>query len=757
MKNFHIDKLDELSLRLQNSYKEQYVSYFDLKKMEKEFSDCLPEQVGIKNEKKRLLLKLHFIQFWRLAKLTRKIRFYLNHREKLNKKFIKQKQREGYEVEGHKLDPQQIEAVVACEDAGLFLAPAGSGKTASLLAKVEYLNDELKIPAEQILIIAFTNKVVAELKERVANKNVEIRTFHSLGNKILKNYKISGKNRKVISDKEITKFFHDTIKDLRGQNSEYARRYDDYLLFYQSVPIDLNTLKNEREKIEFNRTFLRRTLKEIAAEKEGHKNKKLVSCKEYIKSKEEQNIADWLFLNQIDDRHKHLYEHANISDLKKNLNYIVKRRNEEEIAALIAYDNKYRADMEALEALFISVMQLQKSEKIDLKELKNRITKIENNFIRERSLKFFNLYAPLFEKYTKYLKDKNMYDFADMLGEATDIIKALPKNSLNYEYILVDEAQDLSTSKYLLLKAILEKCRKVKLFAVGDDWQSIYRFAGSNLKILDDFEKIFGYQTYRGLIELTYRFGQPTAKISNKFIQKNPYQSKKNVTTHSRRKTPIEIKLAAKNEVDAPRDYEAVNEKLGELYDKYGDDLSTKRIQIISRYNRDIYRLVDQKLGRYKNAKLTNNVDGKVELEWRIAETGFKLKIPFCSMHKAKGITRDIVFVINMNSGMLGMPATRGDDPVMSTMLTKLDPYPFAEERRLFYVAITRATEKTILVAEANQISNFVYEIGPELEGMNVKICPRCKTGILTERQRSSDGKKFYGCSNFINGCKYSE
>ena len=86
-------------------------------------------------------------------------------------------------------------------------------------------------------------------------------------------------------------------------------------------------------------------------------------------------------------------------------------------------------------------------------------------------------------------------------------------------------------------------------------------------------------------------------------------------------------------------------------------------------------------------------------------------------MHKSKGITRDIVFVINMNSGEKGMPSTRADEPILATMLAKPDKYPLAEERRLFYVAITRATEKTFIISEHKKISPFVREIDKNLDG----------------------------------------
>lgn len=650
---------------LKNLYQNQYVSHTDLA----DFIHKYHLKIPTKSEIIRSCLK-YFFSFQpqnikQLNHTTAQLYTYLSRREQFNQKFIKREQKKTYQIEGNNLDPQQIAAVVAAEDAELILAPAGSGKTASLLAKLNYLTDNLQIPAKDILVIAFTNKVVAELKDRVKQTDVEIRTFHSLGNKIVKT---KLQHHHLITDRETKKFFHDAIKSLYTTDEYYANRYDNYLR--------TNDVSYEAS----------------------------------------------IFLNLI--AHPH---------------------------------NNPKANAEALEQLFISIQSLQKAEQITLQEFKQRLQAIKNPPSRTKSLDFYHLYAPVADSYAKYLIKNRLYDFADMLNLATDIVKKAPRGSFRYQYILVDEAQDLSTSKYQLLKAILDNCKKVKLFAVGDDWQSIYRFAGSNLKVLDDFEQIFGRTTYRGLIELTYRFGQPTARISNKFIQKNPHQSRKRVKSHVHRTTPILIKLNfRKPSRNIPQDYETVDHIIQNLHTELGPELFNKKIQIISRYNRDIYRLVREKTGNYQHATLTNISESAMEFEWRLTKTHKKLKIPFCSMHKAKGITRDIIIIINANSGSHGIPATRGNEPVAEVLLTKLDSFPHAEERRLWYVAITRAKERTLIVADSRHISPFVFEISPRLTGADVKVCPKCHRGIMQEKRRK-DGKIYYSCSNFTGGCRYTE
>ena len=565
-----VDDLQDFLCALEKMYCERYVSFSELEKMR----DLMPP-IPKGREAKRL---------------AKKVRFYLNNREKLNRKFIAGEQKKVFEVEGNNLDAEQIAAVVACDDAELILASAGSGKSASLMGKVNYLVRDLGMPAEEILVIAFTRKVVEELNERMGKSGVEICTFHSFGNKIIRNLNV-GAELKLVPDG---------------------------------------------------------------------------------------------FLEQVAEK------------FLKNV------------------DVKWFGSKDNFKKLLVSTLQLQKNEQITLKEFGERISEMKDEKERERAEKFFEIYAKFVRIYGKILRDNRLYDFSDMLSWATRIIEKMPHEELKYKYVLVDEVQDLSLSKSLLLKAILDNCCNAKLFAVGDDWQSIYRFAGSNLGVLKDFEKTFSRFTYRGVIRRTYRFGQPTAWVSEYFVRRNREQSKKKVLTLKSKRTPIEICLGD-SERGVPEDYEAVDRSLQKLFLELGEKLFEKNIQVISRYNKDVYRLVDFKTCEYKNARILEEREDGVKLGWKIMGASKELMVNFCSMHKSKGITRDFVFVINMNEGEKGMPSTRVDEPILATMLARPDKFPLAEERRLFYVAITRAKEKTFIVAERKKVSRFVREIAKNL------------------------------------------
>lgn len=830
---------------LRQLFQRQYVSERDLQALLRRHHLVRPHRSDLKISFASLR---NFCASLRLRRLIRR-------RAQLNRAFIQRCQAKGYSVEGHPLDAQQVEAVVACEDLELTLAPAGSGKTAALLGKVFYLVKELHIPVNQILLIAFNRKVVTELQDRAGLDQLKIKTFHSLGNAIIKRHRSDNNlGRTIITEQAAKTFLRRQLRNL-CQDPDYARQYHDYLLLYHSTPIDLSELHDNQQRIEFNKLFLRKTLQAVTTDKANYADTQPRAATptaptargELVRSKEEQIIANWLWLNQISYTYEQQYPHTQLKyrpdftinqfgtpiyyehfalrrdgtspfpgypdqvkwkrqlhrdhdtllietysyewqegtllqHLERRLERAgasVVRRDEADIAALLNSDTKYRADIESFENLLYTIINLQKSAGLDLSALQRRISRLKNPYVRRRARLWFELYRPLYEAYQQHLKSTSHYDFTDMINEATDLANQLPRGTFPYRYILVDEAQDLSRSRCDLLRAVLEHCPDdAKLFAVGDDWQSINRFAGSDCTLLDQFDRYFNRTCYRSLIERVYRFGDPVSKISSKFIQKNPHQTHKQVQPLKGKYTSLAIRLNQEkpkfgDPTAPPPDYQLIDGELHRLYDELGEKLYGKSIQIISRYNRDIERIFGRASATYQRARIIRSENDSHEIEWQLdpkllnsqsrrsaadaPDSLDPLKLSFCSMHKAKGMTRDIVFVINVNAGTQGIPATRGDDPLVALLLARPDDFPFSEERRLFYVAITRAKELTVVCADAWQASPFLYELGADLKHSDVRICPKCRSGILVERRNHHRGSLFYACSNWTSGCDYTE
>ena len=171
-------------------------------------------------------------------------------------------------------------------------------------------------------------------------------------------------------------------------------------------------------------------------------------------------------------------------------------------------------------------------------------------------------------------------------------MREVPECAHGYKYILLDEVQDLSRNRLMLVRSIIQKNPGCKLFAVGDDWQSIYRFTGSNLELIHNFEKLFGLTVRRSLIESTHRFGQPTIRISCDFIQRNPSQSHKMVRNTQSNDTPVYVILNKPTRLTEGQDAESLQIILRTIICEQGlETVKTKSIQVISRYNHDISRI----------------------------------------------------------------------------------------------------------------------------------------------------------------------
>ena len=167
----------------------------------------------------------------------------------------------------------------------MVLASAGSGKTLSLMAKINYLINGLHISPPQILVISFTNKTVSELVERCGNPDVEVRTFHSLGNSLLQfSNRETLRKMRLISDDAIRAFVRRTIWHFCCENETFARRFNNYLLFFYSAPQSVGSLRNHAERVRFNQLYLRPPI---------------CSHGERMRSKEEQLLANWLAIHRI--------------------------------------------------------------------------------------------------------------------------------------------------------------------------------------------------------------------------------------------------------------------------------------------------------------------------------------------------------------------------------------------------------------------------------------------------------------------------
>lgn len=283
----------------------------------------------------------------------------------------------------------------------------------------------------------------------------------------------------------------------------------------------------------------------------------------------------------------------------------------------------------------------------------------------------------IFKIYNRYIQEKrsiNKLDFDDLINYATKLVN---KTSLNYKYIIIDEFQDTSLIRFNLIKNIQKKCNS-RLIVVGDDWQSIYRFSGCDLNIFLNFQKHFPEST-KIYLQNTYRNSQELINIASKFITKNPLQIKKKLCSNKNQKNPI-IFVPYKNEKSILKD----------ILNKLENE---NNIMIISRNNHDILNYIDDEFTFEDNILI------------------YKSKtIKYYSIHKSKGLEADIVIILNCNSNKFGIP-NKIENNILIEKTFKNNEIKYAEERRLFYVALTRTKNEIYLLYNKNYPSIFIKEI----------------------------------------------
>lgn len=347
------------------------------------------------------------------------------------------------------------------------------------------------------------------------------------------------------------------------------------------------------------------------------------------------------------------------------------------------FENNEKIKM--LENLICTFIRLFKCNDFKLIDYNNFLEKIRNinNFIKYKKEKIFLTIAlNCYLRYEKYLGENMEIDFDDMLIKAKEKV-----DTNNYhkkiKYVIIDEYQDTSLVRFNFIKSILEKTG-ASLLVVGDDFQSIYRFTGCDLSLFIDFKDFFKNAQIKK-IQNTYRNSQELINVAGKFVMKNKAQIEKNLKSNKHINKPIVI-VKYKNE---KQDFTSLIEK---IY------FETKLpILILGRNNFDINEVID------KNKFIIN--DDKI-----IYKTNKDISIRYLTIHKSKGLEEENVIIINLKNKILGFPNQKKDSSVLRLVTNYNVTYPYDEERRLFYVALTRTKNKVYLYTPQNP-SIFVTEL----------------------------------------------
>ena len=690
-------------------------------------------------------------------------------------------------IEQKALDNQQIEAILKDEYNNLVIAGAGCGKTITILGKILYILEKGLCTSDEILVISFTNATTDELKERIdklTKENVQVTNFHKLGLNIIKT--VQQDNISILSDRynTIVNIVYKLSKEDKFRNmletyiveyysyeniEEVFNSFGDYVKYYAQRKDILYTIKGERvksfeEKQIANYLYINGI--EYEYEKEYKYNTKNESYKnqykpdfylpeydmyiehfgvdKYMKpprfySKEDKykyiKGMEWKFRIHKSKNTKLIATYSweyKEKILLKSLEVKLKkhgvkldRLSEAKLNDIIK--TKFKDFLETLERI-INIIKMQGKTIEQVREVNDSIAFIDSyNYSKNELL--LDIVEYVYDEYSEYLSKNNKLDFVDMVKKATDYIES-GKYTKKYKYIIIDEYQDISTDRVKLIKALRE-INDAKLFCVGDDWQSIYGFAGSNVSFFTDFEKTFGY-TEKSKIENTYRFGDNVIKLSEKFIQTNPNQIKKKLKSSQNKKT--DICICSYN----------VENKYVLLEDILSKIPKESKVLLLDRYDEYRYQI--------KVKKVIDNIKNKYKKD---------LNIVYKTIHQSKGLEADYVVVLNNTNKIKGFPSKIENENLIDLILEKEEKYPFEEERRLFYVAMTRCKKGLFFMVDYDIKSEFIMEIEGDksikFDNRYYKsryVCPKCFIGILEEK--NSNSKIINICSNYPI-CNYIE
>ncbi|WP_442787243.1 ATP-dependent helicase [Flavobacterium suncheonense] len=664
------------------------------------------------------------------------------------------------------LNDKQQEAVVSDAKRLLVLAGAGSGKTKTLLQKIIYLIEEKKAHPSSILAITFTKNACNEMIDRLIvsadttgmyeriifskeltkkEKDYErrnwqrkykwiegltIRTFHSFCYSVLRSDGV----------KEFDNKFK-IIGDEKSSNTEdLSSRIADETVFEVFHKLFIEKCENNEFLLKTKRYILDYLVDKIHVSKE-YENQKVTDGKFYttlngtkVKSKSEQYIADWLYRHSISfeyeplltvkdfDFHPDFYipdanlylEHVSEKSypmeakekqfakgkilyaktfekdtqdsavFNHTLDKIIKSRlpydfHEKKQLSFLEEFKGYFEEVKDFVRQIIRICDMIKVENISLDE----VVKRAGNDQHERIRVFYELAIPIINDYKEYTTNKSYLDFNDLISKTTDLFEnhedVRQRYQDKFQYILVDEFQDVNNLQVELLKLIIKP--ETQLFCVGDDWQSIYGFRGSNVEYIINFEKYFA-NAHVIKLNQNYRSEKNIVKASNEVIKHNKHKIDKDIAAVKDTQQKIIIQKGNNKEENVRYCVEKVKELLEEGYAK--DD-----ILFLYRRSAMFYDYREE----FKQHKFFAN--GK-------------------TIHASKGLEAKVVFILGLTEGRGGFPDVWLEDRLFQIIKTADYNLLLEEERRLFYVAITRAKDKLYLVTERGNESSFLNEIPAE-------------------------------------------
>lgn len=686
------------------------------------------------------------------------------------------------------LNEKQHQAVVSEVKRLLVLAGAGSGKTKTLLQKIIYLVEEKGVRPHDILAITFTKNAANEMLDRlilVADKTgdygrilhdkkkskseketarreftrkykwiegLTIRTFHSFGYNLLRNlgvnefdnkFRIIGEEKSAEDDDLSRYIAPETAYEVFNKLLIRQCENKPYLLDLKRYVLDFLVDKIHLKESPVQKTY-----------PEGKRYTTLDGTR--VRSKSEQFIADYFFRHSISYQYEpslqvkdfafhpdfyipaaNLYiEHVS------NLSHPMQDKEEQfrkgeilyaktfermaensalfnhaldnllrgrlpadyDTSKIITFQDAFKGHLDHVKEFVRTLMRITdliKVESLSLEQVLSTAAKDPHERVRH----FYQLAIPIVLEYEKYCVNKSYLDFNDLISRTVSLLKhqedIAQKVRTRYPYVLVDEFQDVNNLQVDLIKLLLTD--QTQLFCVGDDWQSIYGFRGSNVDYIIEFEKHFPESTIIKL-NLNYRSTQNIVGAGNEVIKNNRYKIEKEMLASKHSEHKIEVFAGAEEEENVAYCMQKVRESLEAGIP--GEEI----------------------LFLYRRSKMFHPFFEGLKKEG--------LNAQYKTIHAAKGLEARVVFIVGLIDGYGGFPDVWLEDRIFQVLKKANLDLLLEEERRLFYVAITRAKDKLFLITEKGRESGFLKEI-PEVYTVRtgiplrsvveeIRLCPGC-------------------------------
>ena len=672
------------------------------------------------------------------------------------------------------LTNEQAESIATDEDVTLVLAGAGTGKTSVIVGKVVHLVRNQGVSPDEILVLAFNRKAAAEIADRLPGdlSAAHVRTFHGFGHGVIGDVEEAKPTMaKFVGESELPSTLRDILNELLDDPQEsdatanfiasyhgaYESTFDfdtqnEYDAYIRSV--ELRTLSGERvksfEELEianyltkhgvkfcYERPYPRRTqtpeyrqyqpdfflpdyniyIEHHALDERGRPPRGWEGYKERV---EWHRRTHKKYGTKLIETYSWQYrEGILLRELRERLereDVRFERVSQRELVLQLA-----RQLIEWLARLLEKFLNHVKTNGLSSEELRDRASKHGTLW---RSEGFLDVFEQVSRRYEQRLQDEGKLDFHDLINRAAQYIRE-GRRETPYRYVLVDEFQDISVGRMKLLEALGRD--DTAYFLVGDDWQSINRFAGSDVGLVRNCGDYLGHVRTRTLSK-TFRFGDGILSPSTEFVRRNPEQTQRTLTSASGAEDKGIIVVATDNPATGLRH-------------------AREDIDASARGNSHSVLV----LGRYNTSK--DALPSK--LPWE----------EFSTVHRAKGREADYVIVLDLKDGRWGFPSRIEDNSLLELVLPPASAgttYPFAEERRLFYVAMTRARIGAYLITDPVRPSTFITELLQQPGSLRqlralAPECPHCHRGRLLVMNGSRG--QFWGCTEYRSepSCRYTK